>query len=239
MRTNISSSIIIAIIATLMVVISLLCFIPGFDYKLVYIPSSSCYKDTLICNIDSVSTLSTSLDSIIEQKCNKLSEVEMLSRLERNGLIVSPNDYTARISSYYSVLVAFLVGLFVLFTIMSYFSIKSSFSKEFEEERNRLLEEKQAYKGELSASVNESLKKLLIDSREVQRTIVESLRGKVVDEVIQCIDEKANTPEGEENISDAIKELSDTINNLKEDVNTLFITMVELQNEIATNSNIE
>lgn len=220
-KSNVTHYITITVVATLLIVVGLLFFVPGFDYKLVYIPSDACYKDTLYCSIDSTSTLGDCLDCIIDQKVNRLSELEMLSRLQDRGLIVSPNDYTSRISSYYSVLVAFLVGLFVLFTIIGYFSIKSKFTEEFDRERKNIKEE-----------INNSLMQHLVDSKEVERVIVEALRGKVTDDVIQCMKDDADEPEGKE-------DMKKTIDKIKKDIDTLFTAMVELQSDMAAKENIE
>ncbi len=211
----------LSITATLLIVVGLLFFLPGFDYKLIYIPSESCYKDTLICTVDSMSQLNNCLDTIIEQKCNRLSELEMLSRLQDRGLIVSPSEYTSRVSSYYSVLVAFLVGLFVLFTILSYFSIKSSVTDEISKEKKTI-----------NKDMNDSLRELLRDSKEAERIIVESLTGKVVDEVLQCFRDEANKPEGNE-------DLKAEIESVKQEMKTLFDIMEDLQSDMAAKENIE
>lgn len=225
----------LTVVATLLVVVALLFWIPGFNYRLVYFPAKDCYKENIVCNIDSVSELPNTLDSIIEMKCNRFSEIEMLSRLQSRGLILSPNDYASRISSYYSVLVAFLVGLFVLFSILSYFSFKNTFSAEFATEKAKLDEEKKEFQNNLEETISKKLREQLEDSKKVEKIIVEALRGEVTDDLLHCIKEGAYHPEGE-NIESDIK--SD-IKNIKDKISELYTKIADIETEVASKSNVE
>jgi hypothetical protein len=89
--------------------------------------------------------------------CNQIA---VLKDLENKGILLTPQEYTSQISDYYSTLVAFLIGLFVLFTIGSIYGISITSKKEIEESKQNIKEElKESLAGEIrdSKSFNESI----------------------------------------------------------------------------------
>ena len=117
MKNNTLSGFIGGLTVTLFLVAACVFFEP-FNYKSIYVVN----PEKVLTNDDSIRQ-----DSII------CSRIEILKDLENKGILLTPGEYTSHISSYYSTLVAFLIGLFVLFTIGSIFSIKITSKKEIEE----------------------------------------------------------------------------------------------------------
>ena len=56
--------------------------------------------------------------------------IEVLKDLESKGVLLNPSEYTSHIADYYNTLIAFLLGLFVIFTFGTIYSIKSTSKKE-------------------------------------------------------------------------------------------------------------
>lgn len=79
--------------------------------------------------------VSMTLDSL------KVQHVEALRDLEDKGLLLTPSDYTSHISSFYSTLVAVLVGIFVLFSFLSFFIIRENSNRQVKEIKDNLDEE--------------------------------------------------------------------------------------------------
>lgn len=92
------------------------------------------------------------------------SHLEAIRDLENKGIIMTPDEYTSHISSFYSVLVAVLVGLFVVFTVLSYFITNDNSKREI---ANAMLDIKSGIKSE----IQEELTRLMVDSIEFEEKI--------------------------------------------------------------------
>lgn len=117
MKNSIISGIIGASIIILIIVIAI-AFISPIDYAPVYLlnpEKALSYDNTII------------VDSI------KCAHIEVLKDLESKGVLLNPNEYTSHITEYYNVLISFLLGLFVIFTFGTIYSIKTASKKEIDE----------------------------------------------------------------------------------------------------------
>lgn len=90
------------------------------------------------------------------------SKTDIIHELENKGIIVTPQEYTNHISNYYNTILTFLVSLFVIFSVISYFHLK-------------YVAEEKIYK---------SVKELLINSYEVKNTIKDTIQGLADDEYV-------------------------------------------------------
>lgn len=90
------------------------------------------------------------------------SKTDIIHELENKGIIITPQEYTNHISNYYNTILTFLVSLFVIFSVVTYFHLKY------------VAEEK----------IIKSVKELIINSYEVKDTIRNIIRGLADDEYI-------------------------------------------------------
>ena len=146
-------------------------WIKPFDYQAVY-----------IINPEIVTTDSLNTDSFT------CSQIAVLQDLENKGVLLTPQEYTSHISSYYSTLVAFLIGLFVLFTVGSIYGIRITSRKEIEEAKDDLKEK-------LKTSLANELK----DSKSFNESIINDIFGR--------IDEKIMTQSDLEDLDNRLKDL--------------------------------
>lgn len=95
---------------------------------------------------------------------NDVNRIRVIQEMERDGILLTPQEYTSNIASYYNTAIAVLVFLFIFFSILSYFHLKS-----LSEEQVKL-------------QINETLEKLLEDSKQFEEIIKHSIRGLLDDE---------------------------------------------------------
>ena len=63
----------------------------------------------------------------------KCAHIEVLNDLESKGVLLNSGEYTSHIAEYYNILISFLLGLFVIFTFGTIYSIKTASKKEIDE----------------------------------------------------------------------------------------------------------
>lgn len=184
-------------------------FFKPFDYKAVYIVNPE--KSTLVN------------DSITHNQltCNK---IDLLKDLENKGLLLTPQEYTSHISNYYSTLVAFLIGLFVLFTIGSIFSIKITSKNEIDEAKKDLDDREAKIKNNLKTNIQDTLSELLKDSISYREMIVSAIYGQVEDELV--------TQDDLDMIESKVKAINDSFdkkaNKMQKDISSLFEVVDEI-----------
>ena len=186
-------------IASIFIVISVLN--TSYIYAENFVSASSkllCSDTNEIFIFNSDSSLFSKFDLIVDTAS---INVKFLEDMQKNGQLLTSDEFASRIASYYDTLVATLTGIFVLFTIISYFSIRSGFELELEE-KIKLIEDKNRdfinkTERELDNKIIEVLKKLLTDSitakRVISDNINESLGGYVDDFVtprVEAIEEQ-------------------------------------------------
>lgn len=175
-------------------------FFEPFNYKSVYIVN----PEKVLAKNDPISQ-----DSVV------CSRIEILKDLEKKGILLTPSEYTSHISSYYSTLVAFLIGLFVLFTLGSIFSIKITSRKEIEEIREELDNKENKIKENLKKDIRESLSELLRDSISFKESVLGAIYGRIEDDFIsrndkEIIDNKLSQIEDFTNfLFDSLGEISE------------------------------
>jgi hypothetical protein len=170
----------------MLVLLAITVWLKPFNYQAVYVVNPE------IVTADSLKT-----DSL------NCSQIAVLQDLENKGVLLTPQEYTSHISSYYSTLVAFLIGLFVLFTVGSIYGIRVTSRKEIEEAKDRM-------KDELKSSLANELK----DSKSFYENIISDILGRLEDDLIT----KADKELIDKNIDDITHKQID----LEENINLLF-----------------
>jgi hypothetical protein len=89
----------------------------------------------------------------------KTDKINLMSKMEKEGILLTPQEFTNNIVSYYNTSITVLVFLFILFSIISYFQL-------------RVISNEQVQK-----SLEEGLK----DSKKFQDIIMTAISGKADD----------------------------------------------------------
>lgn len=150
--------------------------------------------------------------------------IEILKDLEDKGLLLTPSEYTSQISSYYSTLVAFLIGLFVLFTIGSIYSIRITSKKEIEDAKGDLDNRESKIKEALKDNIQKSLSELLKDSISFNENVVTAIYGRLEDEIVTQKD---------------IENIENKLQTIQENINLLFSSIDEILDKKSSTDEIE
>lgn len=138
--------------------------------------------------------------------------------------MLNPNEYTSHITEYYNVLISFLLGLFVIFTFGTIYSIKTASKKEIDEIKTDINNHKEKINTELKKSIVESLSELMRDSISFKDTCINALYGRIEDEVLKHEDKEV---------------IDNRILKLEGDVKMLFEAYDELEEDKSSNQEIE
>ncbi|WFE84173.1 hypothetical protein [Parabacteroides chongii] len=196
-------------VTVIMFLLVVCAFFEPFNYKSVYIANpngvlienNSIINDTITC-----------------------SRIEVLKDLENKGLLLTPGEYTSHISSYYSTLVTFLIGLFVLFTVGSIYSIKITSKKEIEDIKNELDNRESKIQDKLKSNIRDSLNELLRDSISFKESVINALYGRIEDELVTVSDKEI---------------IERKLSELEENINLLYETFDELSDRKLSKEEIE
>jgi hypothetical protein len=108
------------------------------------------------------------------------SQIAVLQDLENKGVLLTPQEYTSHIAYYYNTLVGFLIGLFVLFSFLSFWSIKSTAQKDIEEAKTKMKEDFEKAKETIKKELIDDLK----DSKLFNDSIINGILGRVEDGIL-------------------------------------------------------
>ena len=114
---------------------------------------------------------------------DKLAEVE---RLNEKGVILTPQEYTSHISTFYNNIIAVLIALLAIFSIVTYLHFKFLAKEE----------------------VQNQVKDLMRNSPEIQRIISENVSGKIEDVIYSELNDSIVT---KKNIKNYITELKNEL----------------------------
>lgn len=115
------------------------------------------------------------------------SKLEAIHELEAKGVILTPQEYTNNISSYYNTIITILVALFILFSFVTYTHLKYVAEEQ----------------------IQERLKKLLTTSSEVRSIIQSTISGFADEQYIRREDLESYVDEQIQNISRRIDNLDE------------------------------
>lgn len=108
---------------------------------------------------------------------NNVAKVKLLKELEKEGVLLTPQEYTSNIASYYNTLITILIFLFILFSFLSYFHLKFLAKEQLQEQVLKIFEDK------------------IKDSKQMEKIIIEAFAGKADDkyasiESVEALNEK-------------------------------------------------
>lgn len=155
---------------------------------------------------------------------------DFLQKMRKNGELLSTDEFASRITDYYNTLVAVLTSLFVLFTVVTYLTIRSNFERKFEE-KARELEDNQRKK------IIEELKSMLNDSKKIDEVIKSAIGGRIDDsmatkEEVDGLINDFGTLNGE------LIALSKDIADIKGKQNGIYSVVYDLQEQISSNTSV-
>lgn len=187
-------------IIIILVIIVVVTFIAPINYAPIYLLN----PEKALSMQDSLA-----IDSI------KCLHIEVLKDLESKGVLLNPDEYTSHIADYYNSLIALLLGLFVLFTIGSIYSLKSAYKKEFDDINSNIEGFKNQVKAELKKDIVDSLNELMRDSISFKDSCINALYGRIEDAFISH-DEKEIIDERILKLEEDIKLLYNSIDDISE-----------------------
>ena len=160
-----------------------------------------------------------------------------LQKMREKGELLSSDEFASRITDYYNTLVAVLTALFVLFTIVTYITIKNKFEEKFEEkarefdERARNLEDKQRQK------IVDELCSMLNDSKKIDEVIKSAVGGHVEDQ-IATKEEVDGLTSDMETYGNNIASLAINLEDVKKKQQELFQVVSEMQDQVAERATV-
>lgn len=157
------------------------------------------------------------LDSL---RCEHL---EALKDLENKGLLLSPSDYTSHITSFYNGLIAFLIGIFVLFTVGGVLTLRFTSKREIEEI-------KQEVNNGTREHIITQLQSMINDSVSFQETTLNALTGRFEDKII--------TQQQLKDVEKAIDKIEDNLKKIQESLDMLYEYYNDIEEIKAANENI-
>ena len=196
-----------AIIILAIIVVS--AFVNPINYAPIYLLN----PEKAVSHTDSVY-----IDSI------KCLHIEVLKDLESKGVLLNPSEYTSHIADYYNTLIAFLLGLFVIFTFGTIYSIKSTSKKEIDDIKTDIENHKLKTDEALKKSIVESLNELMRDSISFKDSCINALYGRIEDEILKQEDKEA---------------IDTRITKIEEDVKLLYGAYEELDEKKSSEQEIE
>ena len=157
------------------------------------------------------------LDSL---RCEHL---EVLKDLENKGLLLTPSDYTSHITSFYNGLIAFLIGIFVLFTVGGVLTLRFTSKRELEE-----------IKQDVNTGTREhiitQLQSMINDSVSFQETTLNALTGRFEDKII--------THQQLKDVEKSIDKLESDLKKIQESIDMLYEYYNDIEEIRAANENI-
>ncbi|CCX43882.1 putative uncharacterized protein [Prevotella sp. CAG:1031] len=196
--------------ATLILLIGVIIYVrlSPINVAPVYMLNTSCVTD---------SVQSQQLDSL---RCEHL---EVLRDLENKGLLLSPVEYTSHLSSFYNGLIAFLIGIFVIFTIGGIVAVRFISRREIEEAEQEI-------RNETRGHILSQLSSMMNDSKSFQETTLNALTGRFEDRIIR--QEQIDAVEA------SIEELKKITSDLKENIDFLYENFSDIEDSRAAQENI-
>lgn len=181
-------------------------------------------KPIICSDIDQVLSLTFNTGGSISPIDTVLIRARYLEEMRENGQLLSSDEFASRITSYYDTLVAVLAGLFIVFSLTTYFSIKQSFETKFEDKRREIEDKQKELESQLSDNIRNELKNMLRDSRQVRDDIVSAVTG-VVD--------------GNFATTEALDELSSYVGGIGKIQEEIIAEVADLQEHIASMAMIQ
>lgn len=120
---------------------------------------------------------------------------DSIKKMYSEGRVLTAEEFASNITGYYNLLVCVILGMFAVFSFLSYSTLKGETEKEVDEKFKNM-----------KNHINDEIQKHLSDSLELRRTIIMSLRSEVED-IFQTKEEGGTIYEKIEKLEDDIKML--------------------------------
>ena len=127
------------------IIIVLLCCCKLHDYSPIYILNNS--KSVMATDSMYIKAAKHDRVSTISEK------VKLLKELETKGILLTPNEYTSQISSYYNTIITFLIALFAIFSFIGYFSIRLASKHDVQNTINELMDDSVQFRNRTTESI--------------------------------------------------------------------------------------
>ncbi|NMA73850.1 MAG: hypothetical protein GX963_06735 [Bacteroidales bacterium] len=161
--------------------------------------------------------------------CKEKSYNVLLDELKSKKVIITPQEYTSHLGSYYQSLIAVLVCLFVVFTLVSLFTIKGIAQNEARESQLELDKRESRINNNVITYIKDSLKDLLSDSVYMQNVIKQTITGQAQDILKE---EFSSMPNAE-----TIVELQEKVDSFECKLDESLDTIFEILEETHDNNN--
>lgn len=173
------------------------------------------HDQSLILSTDSLITRSEIQISIQEQM--------LFNKLKEQKVILTPHEYTSQLGTYYNSLIAVLISLFVIFSLVSFFSIKGSAKNDIKEAQLELdrksTEINQIVKNEVKTVLDEMLR----DSKLMHDKLDKSMKG--------IVDDALNTAKSSFPSVELFSELKDEVKSVKQEQETQLDIVLEYMSD--------
>ena len=218
-------AIVILVIAITGVSISVLAkpYTSAHDTVKAIVQSVTDTTQTLIITNDAKEAFSKS-----EQVDTLAINAAFLQKMRENGELLSSDEFASRITEYYNTLVAVLTALFVLFTIVTYITIRSKFEGKFED-KARELESNQRQR------IIEELRSMLNDSKKIDEVITSAVGG-YIDDQIATKEEVEGLTSDMASYGKNIASLATNLEDVKKKQQELYKIVIDLQEQVSENA---
>lgn len=169
------------------------------------------HNQSLILSSDSLITKSEIQMSLEEQM--------LFNKLKEQKVILTPHEYTSQLGTYYNSLIAVLISLFVIFSLVSFFSIKGFAKNEIEEAQLELDRKSANINQIVKNEVKTVLDEMLRDSKLMHDKLDKSMKG--------IIDDALNTTKSSFPTVELFTELKDEVKSVKQEQDTQLDILLE------------
>ncbi len=173
------------------------------------------------CFIEHDQSLIMNSDTIVpkSEKQVSIEQQILFNKLKEQKVILTPNDYTSQLGTYYNSLIAVLIGLFVVFSLVSFFSIKGFAKNEIKESQLELDQKSAEINQIIKNEVKLVLDEMLRDSKLMHDKLDKSITG--------IVDDALNTTKSSFPSVELFAELKDEVKLVKQEQETQLDIILE------------
>lgn len=151
----------------------------------------------------------------------------IIEELRKQKVLLTPNEFTSNLGTYYNTLISILLCLFTFFSLISYFTVKNTAKNEVKEALLEIEKKSNELDHIIKQEVHTILDEMLRDSKMMQDKLDQSITGLINDALGETIDAIPAL----EKYNDLIKDIV----SLKSEQET----QLELINELVNDNNIK
>ncbi len=160
-----------------------------------------------------------------------------LKKMRENGELLSSDEFASRITGYYNTLVAVLTALFVLFTIVTYMTIRSKFEGKLEEKAKEFETKAKDLEDKQHQKIIEELRNMLNDSKKLDE-VIKSVVGGHIDDTIATKEEVEGLTSDMETYGKNLVSLTSNLDDINKKQQTLFKVVDDLQEQVSAKATV-